>query len=50
MSSPHCDNAYISNLRKEDDVTLEAKEFLPFEPEISEIDPTEDKPSGSDAA
>jgi hypothetical protein len=40
----------VKVLTKKDDVTLDPKAFLPFEPQIVEADPTEDKPEGSDAA
>jgi hypothetical protein len=41
---------YFALLTKEEDVNLEPKEFLTLEPQIVEIDPTEVKPEGSDAA
>jgi hypothetical protein len=51
MSSATDTNTHsFINLKKDDDVNLEPKEFLPFEPQIVEADPAEDKPEGSDAA
>lgn len=41
---------HVKFLTKEGDVNLHPEEFLPFEPQIVEADPTEDKPEGSDAA
>lgn len=50
MSSSDTNVHNLTYLTKEDDVNLEPKEFLPFEPQIVKIDPAEVKPEGSDAA
>lgn len=48
MSSSDTNN--LTHLTKEDDLNLEPKEFLSFEPQIVKIDPAEVEPEGSDAA